>query len=73
MCRKNQTQASFREIRGDLVSVALCILEIRLHMQMEAILYTKTLRSDFHPDMYPLQFWPHQLRRQELSSYLHLS
>ena len=34
--RKNQTQASFRQIRGNLVSVGLCIFAIWLLVQMEA-------------------------------------
>ena len=59
---------------GVILSLLVCArLEIWLLVQMEAILRTKTLRSDFHPYRYPLYFWPHQLRRQELRSYLHLS
>ena len=55
------------------LSLMVCaLLEIVLLVQMEASEHTKTLRSDLHPYRYPLYFWPHQLQRQELRSYLHL-
>ena len=41
MSRKNQTQASFRRIRGNLVSVGLCIFGIWLLVQMEANVHSK--------------------------------
>ena len=40
---------------GVVLSLLVCaLLEIWLLVQMEAIVYTKTLRSDFHPYRYPL-------------------
>ena len=41
MSRKNQTQAYFRQIRGNLVSVGLCIFGIWLLVQMEANVHSK--------------------------------
>ena len=41
MSRKNQTQAYFRQIRGNLVSVGLCIFGIWLLVQMEANVHRK--------------------------------
>ena len=38
-----------------ILSLLVCaLLEIRLPVQMEAIVHTKTLRSNFHPYSYPL-------------------
>ena len=40
---------------GVILSLLVCaLLEIWLLVQMEAIVHTKTLRSDFHPYRYPL-------------------
>ena len=40
---------------GVILSLLVCAsLEIWLLVQMEAIVHTKTLRSDFHPYKYPL-------------------
>ena len=41
MSRKNETQASFRQIRGNLVSVGLCIFGNWLLVQMEANVHSK--------------------------------
>ena len=38
-----------------ILSLLVCaLLEIWLLLQMEAIVHTKTLRSNFHPYWYPL-------------------
>ena len=40
---------------GVILSLLVCaLLEIWLLVQMEAIVHTKTLRSDFQPYRYPL-------------------
>ena len=40
---------------GVILSLLVCALsKIWLLVQMEAIVHTKTLRSDFHPYRYPL-------------------
>ena len=40
---------------GLILSLLVCaLLEVWLLVQMEAIVYTKTLRSDLHPYRYPL-------------------
>ena len=49
MFRKNQTQASFRQIRGNLVSVGLCIFEIWLLVQMEANVHSKNACQQHSP------------------------
>ena len=49
MFRKNQTQAQFRQIRGNLVSVGLCIFGIWLLVQMEANVYSKNAGQRHSP------------------------
>ena len=49
MSRKNQTQAQFRQIRGTLVSVGLCIFGIWLLVQMEANVHSKNAAQRHSP------------------------
>ena len=51
-----KTKLTFNSGRfGVILSLLVCaLLEIWLLVQMQAIVYTKTLRSDLHPYRYPL-------------------
>ena len=49
MFRKNQTQAYFRQIRGNLVSVGLCIVGIWLLVQMEANVHNQNAGQRHSP------------------------
>ena len=49
MSRKNQTQAYFRQIRGNLVSVRLCIFGNWLLVQMEANVHSKNPGQGYSP------------------------
>ena len=49
MFRKNQTRAEFRQIRGNLVSVGLCIFGIWLLVQMEANVHSKNAAQRHSP------------------------
>ena len=54
MSRKNNLRLNSGRFQVILSLLVCARFEIWLLVQMEAIVHTKTLRSDFHPYRYPL-------------------
>ena len=58
---------------GVILSLLVCaFLEFGYSCRWKQMYIVKTPAGDIHPYRHPLYYWLHQLRRQELRSYLQL-